>query len=54
VKIPNWVAPCEGPIGEAMFMIHRYLKEKGLREKTEMNVFTPGDVFFEDIGDDVR
>jgi sulfide:quinone oxidoreductase len=37
-----------------MFMIHRYLKEKGLRDKTEMNVFTPGDVFFEDIGDDVR
>ena len=54
VEIPNWVAPCEGPIGEAMFMIHRYLKEKGIREKTEMNVFTPGDVFFEDIGDDVR
>ena len=54
VEIPNWIAPCEGPIGEAMFMIHRYLKEKGLREKTEMNVFTPGDVFFEDIGDDVR
>ncbi len=54
VDIPNWIAPCEGPIGEAMFMIHRYLKEKGLREKTEMNVFTPGDVFFEDIGDDVR
>jgi len=54
VDIPNWIAPCEGPIGEAMFMIHRYLKEKGLRDKTEMNVFTPGDVFFEDIGDDVR
>jgi len=54
VKIPNWIAPCEGPIGEAMFMIHRYLKDKWLRDKTEINVFTPGDVFFEDIGDDVR
>jgi hypothetical protein len=30
-------------------MIHRYLEKKGLREKTEINVFTPGDVFFEDI-----
>ena len=54
VEIPNWVAPCEGPIGEAMFMIDKYLRKKGLREKTEMNVFTPWDVFFEDIDDNVR
>jgi sulfide:quinone oxidoreductase len=54
VEIPNWVAPCEGPIGEAMFMIDHYLRAKGLREKTEINVFTPGDIFFEDIDDNVR
>jgi len=54
VKIPNWVAPCEGPIGEAMFMIDHYLRKKGLREKTEINVFTPGEIFFEDIDDAVR
>ncbi len=54
VKIPDWVAPCEGPIGEAMFMINNYLEKKGLREKTEINVFTPWDVFFEDIDDTVR
>lgn len=54
VEIPNWIAPCEGPIGEAMFMLDHLLRKKGLRDKTEINVFTPGDVFFEDIGDDVR
>ena len=54
VEIPNWVAPCEGPIGEAMFMINHYLEKKWLRDKTEINVFTPGDIFFEDIDNDVR
>ncbi len=54
VEIPNWIAPCEGPIWEAMFMIDHYLRNKGLREKTQINVFTPGDVFFEDIDDTVR
>jgi len=54
VEIPNWVAPCEGPIWEAMFMIDHYLKTKWLREKTEINVFTPWDIFFEDIWNDVR
>ncbi len=54
VDIPNWGAPCEGPIGEAMFMIDTYLKDKWLRDKTEINVFTPWDVFFEDVWDDVR
>jgi sulfide:quinone oxidoreductase len=28
VEIPNWIAPCEGPIGEAMFMIDYYLRNK--------------------------
>jgi len=54
VEIPNWVAPCEGPIGEAMFMINHYLEKKGLRDKTEINVFTPWEIFFEDIDDTVR
>ena len=35
-------------------MINNYLTKKGLREKTEINVFTPWDVFFEDIDNDVR
>ncbi len=54
VKIPNWIAPCEWPIGEAMFMIDHYLRQKWLRDKTEINVFTPGEIFFEDIDDTVR
>ncbi len=54
VEIPDWVAPCEGPIGEAMFMVDNLLREKWLREKTEINVFTPGDIFFEDVWDDAR
>lgn len=54
VKAPQLVAPCEGPIGEAMFMIDYYLRKKNLREKSSIKVFTPGEIFFEDIGDHVR
>ena len=54
VESPKWIAPCEGPIGEGMFMIDHYLKSKGLREKSEITAFTPGKPFFEDIWDDVR
>ena len=54
VEIPNWVAPCEGPIGEAMFMIDNYLKKQWVRDKTSIDVFSPWDVFFEDIDNDVR
>lgn len=54
VKCPPFQAPCEGPIGESMFMLHHLLSEKGLRDKTTIDVFTPGEIFFEDIGNDVR
>jgi len=54
VKAPNLVAPCEGPIGEAMFIMDYNLREKNLRDKSTISVFTPGEVFFEDIGNDVR
>ena len=54
VDAPDWWAPCEGPIWESMFMIDHYLRQNGLRDKTEINVFTPGEIFFEDIGDDIR
>lgn len=54
VEIPNWVAPCEGPIGEAMFMINNYLEKQWVRDKTSIDVFTPWDIFFEDIDDNVR
>ena len=54
VDIPNWWAPCEGPIWEAMFMIDHYLKKKWLRNDVEINVFTPWDIFFEDVDENVR
>ena len=54
VDIPDWVAPCEGPIGEAMFMTDNLLREKWIRDKAEINVFTPGEIFFEDVWDDAR
>ena len=54
VKAPKLIAPCEGPIGEAMFMIDHMLRKKNLRDKTTLTVFTPGKIFFEDVGDHVR
>lgn len=54
VNAPNLIAPCEGPVGEAMFMIDYDLRKRNLREKSSINVFTPGEIFFEDVGDAVR
>jgi sulfide:quinone oxidoreductase len=54
VKAPELSAPCEGPIGEVMFMLDYYLeKEKGLERTKDykIDVFTPAEVFFEDVGD---
>ena len=47
-------APCEGPIGEVMFMIDTYLNERGIRGKSTITVFTPGAVFFDDVGESVH
>ena len=57
VDAPPLSAPCEGPIGEIMFMLDYYLTEdKHLtREKDyKVDVFTPGEIFFEDVGDRPR
>lgn len=57
VDAPPLSAPCEGPIGEIMFMLDYYLdKDKGLeREKDyKVDVFTPDEIFFEDVGDTPR
>ena len=54
VEAPNLVAPCEGPVGEAMFMIDYDLRKRNQREKSTISVFTPGEIFFEDVGDTVR
>ena len=57
VDAPPLSAPCEGPIGEIMFMLDYYLTEdKHLTREKEykVDVFTPGEIFFEDVGDRPR
>ena len=57
VEAPPLLAPCEGPIGEIMFMFDYYLKkEKKLTQSKDykIDVFTPGEIFFEDVGDTPR
>jgi sulfide:quinone oxidoreductase len=57
VDAPPLLAPCEGPIGEIMFMLDFYLeKDKHMNRKKdyEIDVFTPGEIFFEDVGDTPR
>ncbi len=53
VNSPKLSAPCEGPIGEVMFMIDYYLKEvKKLQRGRDfkIDIFTPSEIFFEDVG----
>jgi len=54
VKAPELSAPCEGPIGEVMFMLDYYLRHEKDLERTkeyQIDVFTPSAVFFEDVGE---
>ncbi len=57
VDAPPLLAPCEGPIGEIMFMLDFYLtQDKNLTrlDDFKIDVFTPGEIFFEDVGDTPR
>ncbi len=54
VEAPNLKAPCEGPIGEVMFMMDYRLKKEGIRDKSTINVFSPSKIFFEDVGESAR
>ena len=54
VECPQFLAPCEWPIWESMFMFDYVMRQKGIREKATIDVFTPWEIFFEDIWDDVR
>jgi len=54
VEAPKLAAPCEGPIGEVMFMFDYYLtKERGLQRSKDykIDIFTPSEIFFEDVGE---
>lgn len=50
VKAPVLAAPCEGPIGETVFMLNYKLKRRGLDKKSPISVFSPGAEFFDDVG----
>ena len=54
VKAPNLKAPCEGPIGEVMFMLDHRLRDMQIRDKSSISVFTPAEIFFEDVGDSAK
>ncbi len=54
VNAPDLKAPCEGPIGEVMFMMDHRLREEGKRDKSTISVFSPSEIFFEDVGDNAR
>jgi len=54
VNAPKLLAPCEGPVGEVMFMLKEFLVKKGLSETSPITAFSPAKIFFEDVGDAVR
>jgi len=52
VDAPKLLAPCEGPIGEVMFMLDHYCQQQGMsKEDYAIDVFSPAKVFFEDVGE---
>jgi sulfide:quinone oxidoreductase len=54
VQVPQLAAPCEGPVAEIMFMVDHELRRRGLRERSSIRVFSPGEIFFEDVGPTVH
>ncbi|MHB1594073.1 MAG: NAD(P)/FAD-dependent oxidoreductase [Streptosporangiaceae bacterium] len=54
VDVPQLAAPCEGPVAEIMFMVDHELRRRGLRERSPVRVFSPGEIFFEDVGPKVH
>jgi len=54
VAAPVLKAACEGPVGEAMFMMDRHLRHRGVRDKGSIRIFSPASIFFEDVGNEVH
>ena len=54
IDAPKLKAPCEGPIGEIMFMMDHKFRKMGVRDKSSITVFSPSTIFFEDVGDRAR
>jgi sulfide:quinone oxidoreductase len=54
VRVPALAAPCEGPVGETVFMVDHELRRRGLRASSPLTAFSPGRIFFEDVGPNVH
>ncbi len=54
IKAPILKAACEGPVGEAMFMMDHRLRHHGQRAHSGIRVFSPGTEFFDDVGANAR
>lgn len=52
--VPRIAAACEGPVGEVLFLADHVLRRRGLRNAADIVAFTPGPVFFEDVGEEVH
>lgn len=52
--VPKLATACEGPVGEIAFMADHLLRKKNLRGQSEIICYTPGAVFFDDVGDNVH
>jgi sulfide:quinone oxidoreductase len=50
IVAPELAAPCEGPVAEIMFMLDHELRRTGVRNGSSIRVFSPGKIFFEDVG----
>jgi len=50
IDVPPLAAPCEGPVAEAMFMLDFELRRRKIRSSSSITVFSPGRIFFEDVG----
>jgi len=54
VEVPELAAPCEGPVAEIMFMVDHELRRRHIRDASPIRVFSPGKIFFEDVGPKVH
>jgi sulfide:quinone oxidoreductase len=54
IEAPRLDAPCEGPIGEIMFMVDHELRRRDIRDQATISVFSPAEIFFEDVGERVH
>lgn len=52
IPAPTLLAACEGPVGEVAFMAHHELLHRQIGHT--VSVFSPGEVFFDDVGDVVH